>query len=115
KRIRVRTQLIEAEAGNHLWAERYDRDLADIFAVQDEITQAVATAMTPAIAEAELRRAIRKPPDSVDAWVAYQRGLWHLRNATADDNLLAGRFLQQAIDLDPNFSAASGRCAVART
>src|SRR5262249_17892732 len=75
----------------------------------------VATAMTPAIAEAELRRAIRKPPDSVDAWVAYQRGLWHLRKATADDNPLAGKFFQQAIDLDPTFSAAYGGLAIART
>jgi len=114
-RIRVTAQLIEAETGNHLWAKRYDRDLADIFAVQDEITQAVATAITPAIAEAELRRAIRKPPESVDAWVAYQRGLWHLRKATADDNPLAGKFFQQAIDLDPTFSAAYGGLAIART
>src|SRR5438552_4651682 len=75
-RIRVTAQLIEAETGNHVWANRYDRDLADIFAVQDEITHALTTALTPAIADAELRRAIRKPPESRDAWAAYQRGLW---------------------------------------
>jgi len=74
-RIRVTAQLIEAETGNHFWANRYDRDLADIFAVQDEITHALTTALTPAIADAELRRAIRKPPESLDAWAAYQRGL----------------------------------------
>ena len=62
-RIRVTAQLIEAETGNHVWANRYDRDLADIFAVQDEITHALTTALTPAIADAELRRAIRKPPE----------------------------------------------------
>src|SRR5216683_1273279 len=71
-RIRVTAQLVEAETGNHLWAERYDRDLADIFAVQDEITEAVTIAIAPAIADAEQQRAMRKPPGSLDAWAAYQ-------------------------------------------
>lgn len=103
-RIRITAQLIEAETGNHLWAERYDRNLADIFAVQDEIAEAATIAIAPAVAEAELQRAIRKPPDSLDAWAAYQRGLWHLSKATRNDNSLAEKFFQQAIDLDPNFS-----------
>ncbi|MBV9201781.1 MAG: hypothetical protein JO320_25360 [Alphaproteobacteria bacterium] len=60
-RVRVTAQLVEAETGKHVWAERYDRDLADIFAVQDEITEAVAVAVAPAIADAELHRALRKP------------------------------------------------------
>ena len=102
-RIRVTAQLVEAETGKHVWAERYDRDLADIFAVQDEITEAVTIAIAPAIAEAEQQRAIRKPPDSLDAWAAYQRGLWHLGKATAD-NEFAEKFFQQAIDLDPTFA-----------
>ena len=83
-RIRVTAQLIEAGTGNHVWAERYDRDLADIFAVQDEITHALTTALAPAIADAELRRAIRKPPETLDAWAAYQRGLWHVSKANSD-------------------------------
>jgi adenylate cyclase len=102
-RIRVTAQLVEAETGKHVWAERYDRDLADIFAVQDEITEAVTIAIAPAIAEAEQQRAMRKPPDSLDAWAAYQRGLWHLGKATAD-NEFAEKFFQQAIDLDPTFA-----------
>ena len=73
-RIRVTAQLVEAETGKHVWAERYDRDLADIFAVQDEITEAVTIAIAPAIADAEQQRAMRKPPESLDAWAAYQRG-----------------------------------------
>ena len=76
-RIRVTAQLVEAETGNHIWADRYDRDLANIFAVQDEITEAVTIAIAPAIAEAELRRAVRRPMGNLDAWAAYQRGLWH--------------------------------------
>src|SRR4030081_4080166 len=88
-RIRVTAQLVEAEIGNHVWAERYDRDLAEIFTVQDEITHALTTALAPAIADAELRRAIRKPPESLDAWAAYQRGLWHLSKANPDDDTVA--------------------------
>lgn len=113
-RIRVSAQLVEAEAGNHLWAERYDRDLSNIFAVQDEITQMVTSAIAPAIADAELRRAVRKPPDRLDTWLAYQRGLWHLGRVKADDNLLAVEFFQQAIDLDPAFSGAYAGLAIAR-
>src|SRR2546429_3063529 len=88
-RIRVTAQLVEAETGNHVWAERYDRDLADIFAVQDEITEAVTIAVTPAVAQAEQQRAMRKPPQNLDAWGACQRGLWHLGKANAEDNALA--------------------------
>jgi adenylate cyclase len=88
----------------HLWAERYDRDLADVFAVQDEITEAVTIAIAAAIADAELRRAMRRPSESLDAWAACQRGLWHLSKATPNDNSLAERCFQQAVDLDPNFS-----------
>ncbi len=103
-RIRVTAQLIEAETGNHVWAQRYDRDLADIFAVQDEITQATTIAIAPAIAEAEQQRAIRKPPESLDAWAACQRGLWHLGKANAADDARAEIFFKQATDLDPMFA-----------
>ena len=103
-RIRVTAQLVEAETGNHLWAEHYDRELADIFAVQDEITEAVTIAIAPAVDDAEQRRAMRKQPGSLDAWAAYQRGLWHLTKWTIDDNALAQKFFRQAIDLDPSFA-----------
>jgi len=110
-RIRVTAQLVEAESGKHVWAERYDRDLADIFALQDEITEAVAIAIVPAIAEAEQQRAMRKPPGSLDAWAAYQRGLWHLSKYTVDDIQLAEKFFRRAIDLDPTFSGGYGSLA----
>ena len=113
-RIRVTAQLIEAETGNHVRAERYDRDLADIFAVQDEITQATTIAIAPAIADAEHRRAMRKPPGSLDAWAAYQRGLWHFGKGNAEDNAIAQIFFQQAIDLDPNFAGGYAGLADAR-
>ena len=103
-RVRVTAKLVEAETGNHIWTERYDRDLADIFAVQDEITEATTIAVAPAIAGAEQQRAMRKPPASLDAWGAYQRGMWHLRKAGNEDNLLAERLFQRAVDLDPMFA-----------
>ena len=103
-RIRVTAQLAETDTGKHLWAQHYDRDLADIFAMQDEITEAVTIAISPAIADAEQRRAVRRPPESLDAWAAYQRGLWHLSKANPDDNSVAEKFFQQTVDLDPNFS-----------
>ena len=114
-RIRVTTQLVEAETGRHVWAEHYDRDLADIFALQDEITEAVTTAVAPAIADAEQRRALRRPPGSLDAWGAYQRGLWHLSKASAEDNALAEKFFQRAIDLDPIFAGGYTGLAAALT
>ena len=113
-RIRVTAQLIEAGTGNHVWAERYDRDLADIFAVQDEITHALTIALTPAIADAELRRAIRKPPESLDAWAAYQRGLWHLSKADPEEDTIAQNFLRQAIHLDPHFAPGYSALALAQ-
>ena len=72
------------------------------------------TAIAPAIADAEQQRAMRKPPGSLDAWAAYQRGLWHVSKATPDDNSLAEKFFQQALDLDPSFSGAYGGLATAQ-
>jgi adenylate cyclase len=114
-RVRITAQLVEAETGNHIWANRYDRDLADIFAVQDDITEALTIAIAPAVAEAELRRAMRKPPERLDAWGAYQRGLWHIFRFSLDDNARAQAFFQEAIDLDPTFAAAYTGLAWAHT
>ena len=100
-------QLIDAETGNHVWAERYDRDLADVFAVQDEITLAVIRAIGPAVADAEQRRALRKPPESLGAWEAYQRGLWHLSQKRLGGCSRAhAQFFNRALELDPTLAAA---------
>jgi adenylate cyclase len=112
-RIRATAQLVEAETGKHVWAERYDHELADIFALQDEITEAVTIAVAPAIDRIEQQRAMRKPPGSLDAWAAYQRGQWHFNKVSAEDNALARKFFQQAVDLDPSFAGGyKGLCAV---
>jgi adenylate cyclase len=113
-RIRITTQLVDTATGNHVWAERYDRDPADIFTLQDEITEAVTIAIAPAIDDAEQQRAMRKPPGGLDAWAAYQRGLWHFSKASANDNALAQKFFEQAIDFDPNFSGGYVGLAMAQ-
>jgi adenylate cyclase len=105
-RVRISAQLIDATTGRHVWAERYDRDLADIFELQDELTQTIAGAVEPELSAAERERAARKPPESLDAWETYQRGLWHLWSFTRDDNAEAQRVLRRAQELDPGFATA---------
>jgi adenylate cyclase len=85
-RVRVTAQLIDAFTSAHIWAERYDRDLTDIFAVQDEITASVAGIIEPALVAAEQERVLRKPPDRLDAWEVYQRGMWHFNKYGAEEN-----------------------------
>src|SRR5271165_3763013 len=77
-RVRVTEQLIAAATGEHLWGERYDRDLTDIFVVQDEITESVSVAILPTVDRTERERAARKPTNSLDAWECYHRGMWHI-------------------------------------
>ena len=105
-RIRVTAQLIDATTGAHVWASRYDRDLADIFAVQDEITAAIAAAIAPAIIDAEQQRALRKSAERLDAWEAYHRGMWHVAMGNRESSAIAKDFFQKAVDLDTNFAAA---------
>jgi adenylate cyclase len=104
-RVRIGAQLVDATTADHIWAERYDRDVADIFAVQDEITAAVTGAIGPAIMDAEQRRATRKPPASLNAWEAYLRGQWHEGLGTPADHEQAKQFFQRAIALDATFPA----------
>src|SRR6266849_3110354 len=111
-RVRVTAQLIEAATGGHLWAERYDRDLADIFSVQDEITTKVSEAIQPALERSERERAARKPPDSLDAWESYHRGMWHFANVEASENEKARSFFRRAIELDPRFAPAEAALAL---
>ena len=94
-RVRVTAQLIDATSGAHVWAERYDRDLSDIFAVQDEITASVAGVIEPTLADAEQQRVLRKPPERLDAWEAYQRGLWHFNKYGPEENQTAQTFFAE--------------------
>jgi adenylate cyclase len=112
-RVRVTSQLIEADTGGHLWAERYDRDLADIFVLQDEITSNVSGAIQPAVERSERERAVRKPPDSLDAWECYHRGMWHFAKVEAAENSKAMGFFRRSIELDPQFAPAYAMLALA--
>jgi adenylate cyclase len=111
-RVRVTAQLIDAETGNHIWAERYDRALEDVFAVQDEIRMAVVTAILPAVADAELRHALRKPPESLGAWEACQRGLWYMAKHTPADTEQARHFFRRASELDALFATPHALLAI---
>jgi adenylate cyclase len=105
-RIRVTAQLIDAATRHHVWAERYDREIEDIFVLQDEITEAIVAAVEPELGSAEQQRARRRPPHNLDAWSAYQRGLWHVYRFNMEDNAEALRLFEQAIALDDKFAPA---------
>jgi adenylate cyclase len=113
-RVRITAQLIDATNGAHLWAERFDRELADIFSLQDEITERIAATIEPELARAELERARRKPPESLDAWDLYQRGLWHIWQFNAEDNEAARKLFERATVLDPGFSPFFAALALCR-
>jgi adenylate cyclase len=106
QRVRITSQLIDTATGTHLWAERYDRDLTDIFAVQDDITSRVAAAIEPALSRAESQRVIAKRPEHMGAWDYCQRGFWHVNKGTASDGKAAYGFFKQALMLDPNLADA---------
>src|SRR5207249_2458813 len=105
-RIRVTAQLVEAETGNHVWAERYDRDLADIFAVQDDITERVVAAIEPELYAAEQVLSQSKPPDSLDAWECVIRALSCLGQGTRDKNTEAEALCRRAIAIAPGHGRA---------
>lgn len=104
-RVRITARLIEAVTGNHLWAERYDRELEDVFAVQDEITQNVVATIAPELIAAETARARRKSPDNLDAWDYYLRAMWHYQRQTRENNVEAMRLAEHATRLDPDVAS----------
>jgi TolB-like protein len=114
-RVRITVQLNDVATGSHIWAERYDRSLADVFAVQDEITEAIVAAIEPQVYAAENFRAQRKPPDSMDAWDMVMRALSHYWRVTRQDNVVAQALLEKAITIDPNYGQALGVLATSHT
>src|SRR5215468_227719 len=111
-RVRVTGQLIDTATGAHLWADRFDGGLGDIFDLQDQVTESVVGAIAPAVEKAEIERAKRKPTGSLDAYALYLRGLARLHqfgNRQANDEAL--RLFNGAIELDPEFASAYGRAA----
>ncbi len=110
-RVRVTAQLIEAESGTHLWAERYERDVSDIFALQDEITQKVVAAVAPSLRALEIRRAQAKPTENLRAYDFLLRALPEIHRQTAESAKQADALLRKAIELDPGYPDALGMLA----
>lgn len=108
QRLRITAQLVETERGRELWAERYDRDLQDLFALQDEITTTIAARVEPEIGAAERLRAERKAVPALHAWDFFRLGTKFFYKSTPADNLEAQRLLRRAIELDPNLADAYG-------
>ena len=110
-RVRITGQLIDASTGAHLWADRFDGELADIFELQDQVTACVVGAIAPKLEQAEIERAKRKPTESLDAYDNFLRGMaaFHQFSKTANEEALT--FFFRAIELDPDFASAYGMAA----
>jgi TolB-like protein/class 3 adenylate cyclase len=112
-RVRITGQLVDTSTGAHLWAERFDGGLGDIFDLQDQVTESVVGAIAPAVEKAEIERAKRKPTESLDAYTLYLRGLaklYQFGSRQANDEAL--HLFYSAIELDPDFASAYGRAAL---
>jgi TolB-like protein/Tfp pilus assembly protein PilF len=112
-RVRVTAQLLDAQTGAHLWAERYDRLLDDIFAVQDEVTMSVIGAIEPSLRKIEMERVKRKRPDSLDAYDLVLRGVALAHSQMSDAAAEAIPLLERALELEPDYPVAHaylGRC-----
>ena len=106
ERIRIAVRLIDAGSGRQIWAERYDRVLEDIFAVQDEVTEAIVSAIAPELGKAEQQRASAKAAGNLSAWDVYQRGMWHLYKRTKEDLATARGHFETALARDPALALA---------
>ncbi len=112
-RVRITAQLIDAASGKHLWAERFDGALDDVFDLQDQITERIVVAVEPEIGARERERAKCKPPGSLDAWECLQRGLSHFYRANKTDFAEAVQLFCEAVALNPEFATAHAYLAFA--
>jgi TolB-like protein len=113
-RVRVSAQLVDATTGQQVWAQSYDRDLTDVFALQDEISEAIAAPLVGDLHRAESARVQRQEPESLQAWELYQRALPLLYHFTRDDIAHAHQLLERATRIDPHFAAALASLAAVR-
>jgi adenylate cyclase len=103
-RVRITFQLVDAITGHHLWAERYDRELGDVFALQDEITMKVLTALQVKLTGGEQVRIAARNTDNINAYLKFMQAAHHLRKTHQEGNIMARKLGEEAIALDPNFS-----------
>jgi len=104
--IRINAQLIDAMTGHHLWAERYDGTMGKIFALQDQITQKIVTALAVKLAGSEKELVAKKGTDNVAAYDAFLRGWGHYLRLTPEDSAKAAASFKKAVELDPNYGRA---------
>src|SRR5210317_621189 len=104
--VRITAQLVDATTEGHLWAERYDRDLKDIFALQDEVTQKIVAALAVKLTEDEQERLVRKYTENMEAYDSFLQGMELIHHHTKEANVQARQMYKRAIDLDPKFAAA---------
>lgn len=105
-RLAVWVELVEVRSARVVWSEEFDEPIGDAFAVLDAIGQRIVAAIDDEVELAERQRALLKPPDSLDAWESYHRGLWHMYRFRRDDNERARGFFEKALVLDPTFARA---------
>jgi adenylate cyclase len=110
-RVRITGQLIDAATGTHLWADRFDGALEDVFELQDEVTTNVIGAISPKLEQAEIERARHKPTEKLAAYDYFLRGMANIYQGTKDANLDALANFQKAVATDPHFATAHGMCA----
>jgi len=110
-RVRITGQLVDTSTGAHLWADRFDGSIEDIFDLQDQVTAKVVSAIAPKLEQAEIERARRKPTESLDAYDCFLRGLASLHQWTKESSDDALRYFYRSIELDPGFAAAYGMAA----
>jgi adenylate cyclase len=103
-RIRINVQLVDTVSGAHVWADRYDRDMKDLYAVQDELAHTIAATLTGCVESAETRQARRKPTNNLTAYDCYLRGVEHHRRLTVEDMARSREMFERAIELDPEFA-----------
>ena len=112
-RVRITAQLIQADTGHHIIAERYDRDLTDLFELQDEIASTIAGAIQPELLKFERDRIADQPQQNEDAYEFYQRGMWHHYRYSKGDNAEAQVFFRKALAIDPEYPQATAALAIA--
>jgi adenylate cyclase len=106
RRVRVTMQLIRADTNHHIMAERYDRDLTDLFELQDEIAHTIAGAIEPELLKFERERIAERPPESEDAYELYQHGVWHHYRQNKADNIEAQAYFRRALAIEPQYPQA---------
>ncbi len=112
RRVRVTAQLIRADTNHHIMAERYDRDLTDLFELQDEIVTTIAGAIQPELLKFERERIAERPPQSEDAYELYQHGMWHHYRQNKTDNIEAQAYFRRALAIEPQYPQATAALSI---